>query len=162
MLEDANCRDLILEFTFEEELLNWTRPDDKELSLLGESFCNHGLIILHWLWSSRHTMTALGDDPDDDTLLHSKMHEVFARRYALDIIRTLEQIPLSSWYLNIQCMPLLTAVSELLSEDTKERKEVLKRLEAMYSMNSCPANVWVYELLEELWVLKDTINSRAT
>jgi hypothetical protein len=163
VLEDGKRRDLLLELALEEELSNWTPPhDDRDLSLLGDSFRKHGLVILHQRWGSGHTMSGVSEDATDGQLFPAEIHRAVARRYALDIVENLRQIPLSSWYLNIQSIPLLTAGSELTSEDVEERKEVLKRFSAIYSMNRCPVNMWACDLLEEIWAMKAKGNSNVT
>jgi hypothetical protein len=160
VLEDESRYDPLLELALFEELSNWTSPhEDKELSLLGDSFRKHGLILL--TRGCHHSRSVLQGDIDK-RLFPWEVQQVITRWYALDIIDNLRQIPLSSWYLNIQLIPLLTAGAELTSEAVEERKEVLKRFLAIYSMNRCPPNLWAYEILKEIWAMQDTGNTKVS
>lgn len=88
-----------------------------------------------------------------DTILDT---ERIIRAYAVKTVDALSQIPLTSPQLNLQPIPLLTAGSELTSQDTRQRAEVIARFRALSSLNRVPANVYAVQLLHELWEMRDS------
>lgn len=81
--------------------------------------------------------------------------ETTIRNRALIIVRSLTAIPSSHASTNLQAIPLLTAGSELLAEDTHERESVQRRFKDLYSHNHLRGNLDALQLLDEVWALRD-------
>ncbi|OGM42538.1 hypothetical protein ABOM_007952 [Aspergillus bombycis] len=145
----SGCRSFTRETLLENQLYMWGAPStEPTLTLLYESLRKHGLILLYRIcgWNDAFTNPCL-EEMDLETLIH---------RYALDTIDHLLQIPASSNYLNFQSIPILTAGSELKRDDSRLRDDVRNRLRALYSVNRLPANLHALELLEDIWIARDT------
>ncbi|KNG87621.1 hypothetical protein ANOM_003635 [Aspergillus nomiae NRRL 13137] len=148
-------RSFTRETILEKQLYLWSAPStEPTLTLLYESLRKHGLILLYRIcgWNDAFTNPCL-EEIDLEPLIH---------RYALDTIDHLLQIPTSSNYLNFQSLPILTAGSELKREDNRLRNDVRNRLRALYSMNRLPANLHALELLEEIWIARDTTDDTSS
>lgn len=147
---DTGQRDVTLELLLEEKLLCWKSPEGNlELSMLGEAFRHHGLIQLYRICDMPGEAAGSSDSPDatdQEQLIHS---------HAIYIIKVLGSIPLTSSYISYQAMPLLTAGSELVANDEREREEVLVRYGALYATNRTPPMKWAVELLREHWDLRE-------
>ncbi|KAI9034921.1 Zn(II)2Cys6 transcription factor [Aspergillus affinis] len=128
-----------------------TRPPNPDLDHLYEAFRNHGLVFLYR--SRAHAQRGCPTDPDV-----TETQESLILQYAEETIRHLILIPASSYYLNFQSLPLLTAGSELTESNHFLRDKVRSRLRAIYSLNRLPANLIVLSFVEELWDARDSGN----
>jgi hypothetical protein len=159
-------RDKILEISLETELLGCladdvattARDNHRLFSESHEGFRKAGLIMLYR--SCGRPSTDGNDELSADrtsTTATAKIADVdqTIRALALEIVKHLSRIPLSSPIMNIQGIPLITAGSELTKADVKQRREVKTRLQSMYSRNRSPPHLWACELLDNLWTLRD-------
>ncbi|KAJ9488397.1 hypothetical protein VN97_g4909 [Penicillium thymicola] len=138
------------EAMLEAQLSTWTtRPPNPDLSHLYEAFRNHGLVFLYR--SRAHAQRGCPTGPDV-----TEAQESLILQYAEETVRHLLLIPASSYSLNFQSLPLLTAGSELTESNHLLRNEVRGRLRAIYSLNRLPANLMALQLLEELWDARDS------
>ncbi|KAK5203311.1 hypothetical protein LTR41_010954 [Exophiala xenobiotica] len=152
-------RDLVLEATFEEQLLQYTGPEDNHLlAVTNDCFRNHGLILLYRICGIPAS-SCRSVDGDDEDFSPADTDETI-RALALEIVSKVSEIPLSSPNMNILALPLLSAGSELNPDDHEERKEVLSRLLSLYSRNRCPPNLWACNLLKDVWGYRDEMNSK--
>ncbi|KAF2653656.1 hypothetical protein K491DRAFT_661532 [Lophiostoma macrostomum CBS 122681] len=139
-------RDLELELTIEEQLVQWLSPtegEDPELMALSEAFRDHGLILLYRICGPSPSST--------DRLLEEEIKEHRIVELALKAYDALSRIPSSSTRHIMLPIPLLTVGSELREEDEPKRKEVIERFGVLRSMNRTPVNLWAIEVLEEVW-----------
>jgi hypothetical protein len=139
-------RDVDLELTIEEQLLQWlpsTEGEDPELVALSEAFRDHGLMLLYRVCGPSHLSA--------DELLEQRTKEHVIAELALKAFDALSTIPTSSSRYVMQPIPLLTIGSELREEDESKRKEVINRYKVLQSMNRTPVNSWAIELLKEVW-----------
>ncbi|KAL4767523.1 fungal-specific transcription factor domain-containing protein [Aspergillus nidulans var. acristatus] len=145
-------RNLMHEAMLEAQLSAWTtRPPNPELGHLYEAFRNHGLVFLYR--SRAHAQKCCTTDPDV-----TEAQESLILQYAEETVRHLLQIPTSSYYLNFQSLPLLSAGSELTDSNHFLRDKVRGRLRAIYSLNRIPTNLMALQLVEELWDARDSGN----
>jgi hypothetical protein len=145
-------RNLMHEAMLEAQLSAWTtRPPNPELGHLYEAFRNHGLVFLYR--SRAHAQKCCTTDPDV-----TEAQESLILQYAEETVRHLLQIPASSYYLNFQSLPLLSAGSELTDSNHFLRDKVRGRLGAIYSLNRIPTNLMALQLVEELWDARDSGN----
>ena len=145
-------RNLIQEAMLETQLSTWTtRPQNPDLDHLYEAFRNHGLLFLYR--SRAHAQEGCPTDPDV-----TEAQESLILQYAEETVRHLILIPASSYYLNFQSLPLLTAGSELTVSNHFLRDKVRDRFRAIYSLNRLPANLMALQLVEELWDARDSGN----
>lgn len=164
-------RDLVMEATFEEQLVQYTGPEDNPLlATTNDCFRNHGLILLYRICgipSKPQPSLAAHDDDEfavpvlvgtDET--SDVDTEEIIRALASEIITKLSEIPLSSSTMNIQEVPLLTAGSELSPDSCTEREAVKTRLLSLYSRNRCPPNLWACDLLDAHWNFRDKTGSK--
>ncbi|KAF2653648.1 hypothetical protein K491DRAFT_769308 [Lophiostoma macrostomum CBS 122681] len=152
---DTRKRDTALEAKMEEQLLTWdsSREQTDEWKMLNGSYRLHGLISLYRISITvPNDQDAQGETPLLQTEYNSKTR---LRLYALQILKNALRIPEDSSYTIGLAIPLLTAGSELTSDDEQERAEVRSRLKAIYSLNRLPSNVMAMSLLQELWILRD-------
>jgi hypothetical protein len=139
---DGESRDLVLEATLEEQLLNWEpKKDNEHQYLVGDAYRKHGLIFLGRVCGPKDDMT-------------EQENEERIQQWAAEAIDNLQQIPLTSPSLNIQPIPLLSAASEIPSHKMDQREEVKKRFQAIYSINRLPVMLDAISLLEEVWELR--------
>jgi molybdopterin-guanine dinucleotide biosynthesis protein A len=145
-------RDLVRETTFEAELNSYTSAEENPLAyLLSEAFRNHGLLMLYRLCGRTvHFALEVGPDSEEGT---SKCP---IRALALRTLEMLFITPVDSPYVNLHTLPLLSAAAELESTDTELRERVIEQLQVVYSTNRIPPTLWVIELLQELWNLRDS------
>ncbi|KAL4735273.1 fungal-specific transcription factor domain-containing protein [Aspergillus similis] len=145
IIESPQSRNLLQEAVLEAQLTTWrTSPPNRGLGHLYESFRNHGLILLYR--SRAHAQSSCLLDPDI-----SEAQESLIQQYAEETVRHLMQIPETSYYLNFQSLPRLTAGPELTESNHSLRDQVRNRLRSIYSLNRLPANLLAIQLLEELW-----------
>ncbi|KAL4986249.1 fungal-specific transcription factor domain-containing protein [Aspergillus falconensis] len=145
-------RDRMQETTLEAQLSIWTTsPPNPDLGHLYEAFRNHGLVFLYR--SRAHAQRACPTDPGV-----TEAQESLILQYAEETLRHLMLIPASSYYLNFQSLPLLTAGSELTESNHFLRDKVRGRLRAIYSLNRLPTNLMALQLVEELWEARDSGN----
>lgn len=145
-------RNLMQEAMLETQLSTWTtRPQNPDLDHLYEAFRNHGLVFLYR--SRAHAQKGCPTDPDV-----TEAQESLILQYAEETVRHLILIPASSYYLNFQSLPLLTAGSELTVSNHFLRDKVRDRFRAIYSLNRLPANLMALQLVEELWDARDSGN----
>ncbi|RJE19902.1 hypothetical protein PHISCL_07750 [Aspergillus sclerotialis] len=150
ILEPLQNRKLMQEAALEAQLTSWkTTPPNPSLGHLYEAFRKHGLIFLYRAHVA-HTQSSYITDPDS-----SEAEESLIQQYAEETVCHLMQIPATSYYLNFQSLPLLTAGSELTTSNHFLRDQVRGRLRAIYSLNRLPANLLALQLLEELWDARD-------
>lgn len=140
------------ETILEQQLLKWNACSaNSSLEHLYEALRKHGLIFLYRICGCNGYFS----NPDlNDLSLEGLIHN-----YAVETVHHLLEIPMTSNYLNFQSLPLLTAGSELKKMDCSLRNQVLQRLRAVYSLNRLPVNLYVVQLLEELWILRDNCHS---
>jgi hypothetical protein len=86
--------------------------------------------------------------------------DIIIQRLAHDTVDKMLHVPLSSPILNMLGLAILTAGSELGPTDVGERKECRTRMESLYSRNRCPPNLWACQLLDELWKVRDSTESK--
>ncbi|KAK9237787.1 sterol regulatory element-binding protein ECM22 [Lipomyces kononenkoae] len=152
ILDMPQNRSLVQEAVLEAHLSTWTTtPPNPGLGHLYEAFRNHGLIFLYR--SRAHAQSGCLADRD-----MSEAPESLIQQYAEETVRHLMQIPESSYYLNFQSLPLLTAGSELTESNHFLRDQVRDRFRAIYSLNRFPANLLALQLVEELWDARDSGN----
>ncbi|GIC88941.1 Zn(II)2Cys6 transcription factor [Aspergillus udagawae] len=150
ILDAPQKRNLMHEAVLEAQLTTWKPvPPNPGLGHLYEAFRNHGLTFLYR--ARAHAQSSCLGDPDS-----SEAQEHLIQQYAEETVRHLMQIPATSYYLNFQSLPLLTAGSELTESNHFLRDQVRDRLRAIYSLNRLPANVLALQLLEELWDARDS------
>ncbi|KAH7393784.1 fungal-specific transcription factor domain-containing protein [Phaeosphaeria sp. MPI-PUGE-AT-0046c] len=150
---DSGQRDHALEATMEQQMLDWECTlGVRELDSLSNAFRNTGLILLYRICGpSPRTFEHEGETSDSD----NPALDTVIRDLALQVILYLDTIPLSSCFVNIFPLPLLTAGSELTAEDAEQRAHVIERFRAVYSFNRIPANMAAIELLKEVWAQRD-------
>ncbi|KAF4878385.1 hypothetical protein CGCSCA1_v002439 [Colletotrichum siamense] len=149
---DGQDRDLVLEATLEEQMINWTpRQDSPMLYSMADAFRKHALIMLYRI-CHRRVISACNHVDHEADCTDETEHTI--SRYASDIVHSLGQMPITNPYLNLQSIPLMTAGSDLGMEKVELRNEVKRRFKAIYSLNRIPANLRAIELLEELWTLR--------
>lgn len=152
----GGIRDPDLEIILEVKLLAWEFPDPETSAMwvhTAEAFRKHGLIMLCRfcypqtlaLWEAWTNTEEQCVDRNTDQLI---------QQYAVDIMASLSAIPLTSTYLALQPIPLLTAGAELAVEDSHLRSESKSRLLALYSCSRIPANLVAANLLDRLWQLR--------
>lgn len=151
---DTGQRDLLLEATLEEQLLEWdTAQDDRALMLLSDSFRKHGLITLYRICGRQKKVPCVTEEREASFIEET---EEIIRDYALQIIDQLSDIKLTSSYLGLQSIPLMTAGSELAEGDVPQQEEVSRRFRALYSLQRLSSNLRAIELLEEVWRMRDS------
>ncbi|KAL3439889.1 fungal-specific transcription factor domain-containing protein [Aspergillus insuetus] len=152
ILDMPQQRNIAQEAMLETQLSTWTTSSPNPgLSHLYEAFRNHGLIFLYR--ARTHAQRGYLMDPDV-----TAAQESLIQQYAEDTVRHLILIPASSYYLNFQSLPLLTAGSELTESNPFLRDQVRGRLRAIYSLNRLPANLLALQLVEDLWNARDSGN----
>ncbi|KAJ5198836.1 hypothetical protein N7491_000599 [Penicillium cf. griseofulvum] len=140
-ITDGMPRDFVRETTFEVELNSYTSAEENPIAyLLAEAFRNHGLLMLYRL-CGRKVHFALEVNTDSEEV-GSKCP---IRTLALRTLEMLFLTPINS-----------PAGAELESTDTELRERVIEQLQAAYSTNCIPSTLWVIELLQELWNLRDS------
>ncbi|KAE8152374.1 fungal-specific transcription factor domain-containing protein [Aspergillus avenaceus] len=143
-------RNLMQEAILEDQLSTWTTSaPNPDLGHLYEAFRNHGLVFLYQ--SRAHAQRCRPTDPPV-----TEAQESLLLRYAEETIRHLMLIPASSYYLNFQSLPLLTAGSELTESNHFMRDQVRGRLRSIHSLNRLPTNLMALQLIEELWDVRDS------
>ncbi|KAJ5138684.1 uncharacterized protein N7515_003532 [Penicillium bovifimosum] len=149
---DGMPRDFVRETTFESDLHSYTSAEENPSAhLLAEAFRNHGLLMLYRLCGRKiHLAVEAGSDGEEDD------SGCPIRALALRTLGMLFVTPISSPYVNLHTLPLLSAGAELESKDTELRERVIEQLRAVYSTNRIPPTLWVIELLQELWNLHDS------
>lgn len=101
--------------------------------MLGKAFRDYGLILLYRVCRMRH----YGDlDLTEHNYTEDTIHQL-----ALDGLKALMCRPVDSSHVSMQPTPLLTIRSELRNEDKRECVEVLRRLNALHSINRTPVNL---------------------
>lgn len=155
-------RDLVRETTFEADLNSYSSAEeDPSANLLTEAFRNHGLLMLYRL-CGRTIYMALEVAPDEEEAEAEEGGEgdtnekCPVRALALRTLEMLLVTPISSPHVNLHTIPLLTAGAELTLKDSELRERVIEQLQAVYSTNRIPPTLWVIELLQELWRLRDS------
>lgn len=78
------------------------------------------------------------------------------RQYAKDILSDVTELPETSYYHSLLSLPLFTAASELTKDDSKDRQDVRRRFQKLFSATRLPVNLCALEFLEELWELHDS------
>lgn len=156
---EFGLRDLVLELKFEGQLLSWTpNSESHELTMLGNAFKHHGLINLYRICGHPldHIISKdanLGEKDQAPACISEA--EGIILQYALKTVRDLNEIPTSNWHTNMQAICLLTAGSELRAKDEQERRFVIARFNALYSINRIPGNLRAVEILKQLWEARD-------
>jgi hypothetical protein len=150
---DTGEQDAIFESTIEEQILDWVcSTSNPMLDALSSAFRDTALILLYRICGPQpRTFQYEEDIPDCD----SAHLEAVIRKLALQAINTMGSIPPSSCFSNILPLPLITAGSELGSENGGERSYVLERFGALYSFNRIPINLMAIELLNRVWCQRD-------
>ncbi|KXG45805.1 uncharacterized protein PGRI_046610 [Penicillium griseofulvum] len=152
IVDSPQNRNLMQEAVLVAQLTTWkTIPANPGLYHLYEAFRKHGLIFLYRALAQAQSGRFM--DPD-----MVEARESLIQQYAEETVRHLMQIPATSYYLNFQSLPLLTAGSELSELDQYLRDQVRDRFRAIYSLNRLPANLLALRLLEELWDARDSGN----
>ncbi|CAI7564679.1 unnamed protein product [Penicillium bialowiezense] len=143
---DTGERDFPMEAILEERLLEGVAVSqkDEEIHWLSDGFRKIGLITLYRI-KKRYPLGFVEDDDTEELILD----------YVRLTIDELSCTPITSSYLNLQSLQLLMAGAELTADDEDFRNEVRLRFKALFSLNRLRINIWVLELLEELWVLAD-------
>ncbi|CEN60521.1 hypothetical protein ASPCAL02957 [Aspergillus calidoustus] len=150
ILDMPQHRNVTQEAILEAQLTTWTtNSPNPGLGHLYEAFRNHGLIFLYR--SRAHVLKGCVTDPHV-----VEAQESLIQQYAEEAVRHLMLIPASSYYLNFQSLPLLTAGSELTESNHLLRDQVRGRLKAIYSLNRLPANLLAFQLIQELWHARDS------
>ncbi|KAF9893331.1 hypothetical protein FE257_011763 [Aspergillus nanangensis] len=146
---DGFQRDLVQEMCFEAELNTYMSIEqDPSACQLTEAFRLHGLVMLYRLCGRPgHHAVEIDHVAEGGTFS--------VRSLALRILDLLFQIPLSSPYVNLHTIPLISAGAELGAEDADLRERVIQQLRAIYSTNRIPPTLSVIELLQELWNVQD-------
>ncbi|CAH0058623.1 unnamed protein product [Clonostachys solani] len=139
---DGEPRDLAHEAAVEEQLLNW-KPggNDTLLVSLSGAYRKHGLIQLRRICGPNN------GEPDLE-------NERQIQTWAAEAMENLMEIPHTSPYLNFQPIPLLSAASEISSDNRKQQEEVKARFRALYSLTHLPVMLDAITLLEEIWELR--------
>lgn len=147
-----------LEAELEMLLLTWSLPPCDTQSIwvqISEAFRKHGLILLYRYRYHRYEEEVIAQGVCAASPGRSMRAVVdvdhLARNYAIDIIICLSSIPVTSPYLMLQGIPLLTAGAELTAEDGYFRNESKFRLLALYSSSRIPASLTAVGLLESMW-----------
>ncbi|RMJ07920.1 hypothetical protein BHE90_002285 [Fusarium euwallaceae] len=152
----GGIQDLDLEILLETKLLNWNLPDPEPSTMwvqTAEAFRKHGLIMLcRFSYAPSLVPWETWTDTDEQSVVRNINQ--LTRQYAVDIMASLSTIPLTSTYLALQPIPLLTAGAELTVEDSHLRRESKSRLLALYSCSRIPANLVAANLLDRLWQLR--------
>jgi hypothetical protein len=150
---DTGQRDALLEATIEEQMLDWECSlAVGELDSLSIAFRNTALMLLYRICGP------LPRTFENEEEIHESGElalDAVIRKLALEVIHHLDTIPLSSCFVNIFPLPLLTAGSEFTAEDSDQRTHVIEQLRAVYSFNRIPANIAAIELLKEVWAQRD-------
>lgn len=140
VIGDSNGHHWVTEVMFEQYLLQWEPPQgdyiDRQMCLYGDSFRIHGLIMLYRICGCPFT----GNENINHKDIQTETEQLI-QQLALNFMGNLSKTPLTCSYFNLYNIPLFTAGSELLSSDSAERVEVLRRLRSLYSMNRCPVNL---------------------
>lgn len=115
---DGGEHDIILEATFEQELLNWRADQcDPLWEKTTDAFCRHGLILLYRLCgrSSRLASSLIPSGMDGDAwrIQGSLDTNTVIRRHTINVLYSLLSIPISSPQSAVQSIPFLTAGGEL-------------------------------------------------
>ncbi|TVY70809.1 Sterol uptake control protein 2 [Fusarium oxysporum f. sp. cubense] len=151
-------RDLDFELELEARLFTWTCPGPEPSpiwTLTAEAFRKHGMIMLY-RYCCHDELSITGEESGDWTWCQDNASDVdeLAHQYAIEIITALSSIPITSSYLAIQGIPLLTAGAELTLADGHFQQESKSRFLALYSCSRIPANLVAADLLERIWQLK--------
>lgn len=157
---DGGEHDIILEATFEQELLNWRADQcDPLWEKTTDAFCRHGLILLYRLCgrSSRLASSLIPSGMDGDAwrIQGSLDTNTVIRRHAINVLYSLLSIPISSPQSAVQSIPFLTAGGELVQSDLSLRDDVQSRFFALYSTSRISGNLAARRLLIDLWGRKD-------
>ncbi|KAK2775096.1 hypothetical protein FQN53_003311 [Emmonsiellopsis sp. PD_33] len=146
-------RDILLETYLENQLLVREAPHDgPHAALLSEAFRKQGLLMLYRFCGRVDLDMSTSEQSQED---FSRETETVIRGLALETLDLLFQTPLDSTYLNLHTIPLLNAGAELTADDAELRKKVKAQLEAVYSTNRILPTLWVIQLLQELWAIRD-------
>ncbi|KAH7339231.1 fungal-specific transcription factor domain-containing protein [Pyrenochaeta sp. MPI-SDFR-AT-0127] len=154
---EHGTQDDSLDIDLEMSLLNWSLPASDVPPAwveIAEAFRKYALILLcryrHLVFKPHvpQEICLVGPDRNIAPIVED---DSLARRYAIEIIKTLSRIPVSSPYLMLQGIPLLTAGAELTYEDSDLRNESKFRLLALYSSSRIPASLAAVSLLESIW-----------
>lgn len=147
---ELHAQDPVAELQYEETLLSWRADQPDALwELTADAFRSHGLIMLYRI-CGRHPEFEAGGQMSSDVET-----EALIREYALSVITNFAQIPVTSDFVSLQPMPLMTAGAELRKDDLDLRNWVVARFRALFSFNRLPASLHAVKLLEELWELRD-------
>lgn len=141
-------KDPYLEDAYKRQLLAWEpRYEDKDLVGASLAFRNHGLIML-----SEICGCSVGRDgrPGAGTDLAA------GRTLACETLETIFETPLDAPCIHSHSIPLLTAGAQLLCDDTLMRVKVVDRFRGLFSASRLMINMWAIQLLEELWLLRDS------
>uniref|UniRef100_A0A8H7K903 Zn(2)-C6 fungal-type domain-containing protein n=1 Tax=Bionectria ochroleuca TaxID=29856 RepID=A0A8H7K903_BIOOC len=151
---ETGCNNPTLEASFETSLKNWPISDtDTMWEKTVGAFVKHGLVMLYRLCDYPCNIDTDEHTPDaeeETEVSHLRIDEI-----AIEAIRTLLEIPVTSTFICLQPIPLLSAGSELSKDESDLRLQVVARLEAIYSSNRLPCSLWTIQLLVELWELHD-------
>ncbi|CAH0021054.1 unnamed protein product [Clonostachys rhizophaga] len=154
---ETEARDLVLEATFEGQLLAWEPDhDDQDLVDMSIGYRNHGLIMLYNICgvpSQADDLTPGDDASDASDAIHDSQARI--RPLVLDSLERLFKTPVDAPCFSFHSTPLLTAAAELTKTDEELRTAAVERFKAIYSTNRVAVNMWAIDLLEELWGLKD-------
>lgn len=155
-LLNGHGKDDQLEADIEQQLLQWQscRLANDKLSLITNAYRLHGLIMLYRICGRVNSQIRQDQDEIDQLLDRAEM-ETQIRVYALGIIQSLAEIPVTSPMFMSHGMPLLTAGSELTADDALLRQEVVYRFRAMFSYTRVPTCLRSVELLEQYWLIRD-------
>lgn len=152
----GGIRDSDLELILEVKLLAWEFPDPEPCTMwvqTAEAFRKHGLIML-CRFCYPQSLALWEDWTNIDEQCADQNIDQLTQQYAIEIMTSLSAIPLTSTYLALQPIPLLTAGAELAVEDSHLRNESKSRLLALYSCSRIPANLVAANLLDRLWQLR--------
>ncbi|VUC34753.1 unnamed protein product [Clonostachys rosea] len=141
----CNCPDI--EKSFQHSLENWVISDaDIMWQRTVDSFVKHGLIMLYRLCG----VPGNGSDPSADETEAEKdeARRATIDRLAVGAVKSLLSVPISSSFICLQPIPLLTAGSELSKDELDLRRQVVTRFEALFSYNRLPGNMRALELLQ--------------
>ncbi|CAG9947506.1 unnamed protein product [Clonostachys rosea f. rosea IK726] len=138
---ETGCNNPTLEASFETSLKNWPISDtDTMWEKTVGAFVKHGLVMLYRLCDYPCNIDTDEHTPDAEE--ETEVSHLRIDGIAIEAIRTLLEIPVTSTFICLQPIPLLSAGSELSKDESDLRLQVVARL-------------WTIQLLAELWELHD-------
>ncbi|KAF4973703.1 hypothetical protein FSARC_92 [Fusarium sarcochroum] len=140
-IAEGETRELALEVTLQEQLMDWKPTGREQIDLVGDTYRKHGLILLR---------RVCGPQPDEEE--HESEDKI--RQLAAEAMYDIQKIPLTSSFINIQPIPLMSAASEIPPTRADQREAVKKRFRAIYSINRLQVMLDAIALLEEIWELR--------